>query len=305
MNYRTVLSIMQSFEQGAAKIDFVSPIVSAVCGALASQGRLPGPVVFTPGAKSYADNNGLSNIIQGRYDPPEHTGLQGQTYTKLTRLQTSNDVDNCNKVISDLIFGRLGDHGRDVAGRLAHVVGELHDNVASHAGGVGFSCAQVYDYTTGPTVEFAIADNGCGMLRNVRNADATIMDDADAIRWCLKEGNTSAPRHSSWAQRLPEDALYNPYPDSVETRSEENNHLGKGLSHLDKLICETGGELWIWSGDGQYVWQPTSKGTIRRSETSWQGVAIEFSVPVTRKVIDATPSADVDKYRDLGRRFGI
>ena len=79
---------------------------------------------------------------------------------------------------------------RFVLDKTARVVGELHDNVASHASGRGFSAAQFYRQGRS-RLEIAIADGGSGFLRNVRRVMPNITTHGAAIEWCLKKGNVS------------------------------------------------------------------------------------------------------------------
>lgn len=180
--------------------------------------------------KGYAQHSGLLAAMTVGYQPPQRGGTQGISYTKLTRLSTPIEVEYCNQIASDLIETPFaGFSGRAVSG-VRKVVGELHDNVASHASGTGYSCAQVYKYGGCRHLCFAIADGGVGLLKNSRIADLQIATDADAIEWSLKRGNTSARREiDPMAQRLPEDAIWNPYPDRVQFRRSEDHHAGEGL----------------------------------------------------------------------------
>ena len=117
-----------------------------------------------------------------------------------------------------------------VADQLAKVVGELHDNVASHASGLGFSCAQAYNDAGAKRIEFALADRGRGMLRNVRELFPEVESHPEAIAWCLKRGNTTARNESDpWAQRLPDDAMVSPFPGNTRPESREDHHIGEGL----------------------------------------------------------------------------
>ena len=102
------------------------------------------------------------------------------------------------------------------------------------------------------SIEFAIADRGRGMLRNVQKVSPSIQTHSDAIKWCLYPGNTTAHNKSSWDQRLPEDYIINPYPTSVATSTCENHHMGLGLSKLADLVRDYGGSLWILSGNSHF-----------------------------------------------------
>jgi hypothetical protein len=144
---------------------------------------------------------------------------------------------------------------------------------------MGFSCAQVYKEANCRRIEFAIADAGCGMLHNVRKVLPQINDHAEAIRWCAQRGNTTAGGRDPWAQRLPEDAMFSPYPTGTDTFTEDDHHVGEGLWKLSELIQSVGGSLWIASGDAQYR-HHNGETSTEPCRITWNGVAIEFEVRI-------------------------
>lgn len=261
-------------------------------------------LVFSGDSRSYAANNGLLDVILGDYSFPKRGGLQGVTYTKLTKLATHAEVDGCNAVINDLIQEQLEPFSPLMASQLRKVVGELHDNVASHARGLGYSCAQVYTGSGDYRIEFAIADAGCGMLKNVQSVVPEINSACDAIQWCLQKGNTTAQnrKDEEWVQRLPEDARWNPFGDTVAVRSTENHHIGEGLWRLSELVRSVDGNLWIASGDGQYRCV-SGKEQTAQNRFNWSGVAIEFELTV---IPGRGPSLEQQqKLERLAERIGL
>jgi hypothetical protein len=159
-------------------------------------------------------------------------------------------------------------------------------------------------YTAGgqKRIEFGIADVGCGMLANVRRADALVTNHSSAIQWCLKRGNTSARVDDFWAQRLPEDATAAPFPGPIFRDEGGNHHAGLGLYHLRHLIRRFGGSLWIWTGDAEIMY---SRGELRKATTGnliWQGLAIEFEVIVPQEAHEPDDFADL---RELARQLGF
>lgn len=281
MDHPTACEIFQN-SAGSREIRFVTPIISVMLAAACVQeGRqnLSKRVTFGNDAQNYAKNNGLLDILQGRYEFPKRTGNQGITYSKLTRLSTYSEVEACNQVTNDLIYEHLGALSEDIASKVCGVVGELHDNVASHANGTGFSCGQVYTSGGGRRLIFSIADTGCGMSANVRRVCESIQSDDEAIRWCLQRGHTTAGFQHEWAQRLPEDSFFNPYPTTVETTSNENHHVGEGLWRLCELVKLLEGKIWISSGAGSFFWQH-GKEMTSSNRINWNGVAIEFEIDV-------------------------
>jgi hypothetical protein len=239
------------------QVEWLSPIIvamlaAAVAGDVRARERVRERISLSPEQQAYSLTCGLQAIIEGRYETPSVTGLQGLTYTRLTRLASPHEVDACNAVINNLFYEQLGKNGEEFIRLLSKVVGELHDNVASHARGVGFSSAQRYRRAGGDVIQFAIVDCGIGMLRNVKRVAPSVTTDERAIDWCLQRGNTTAVSDGDdWAQRLPEDSLFSPYPETVRTIAGENHHQGLGLWHLREIVRAAGGSFWVASGAGQ------------------------------------------------------
>jgi hypothetical protein len=139
------------------------------------------------------------------------------------------------------------------------------------------------------------------MPYNVNRVIGGSRSDEEAIAWCLLDGNTTAVSRDEWAQRIPEDLIDSPLPESLSMRTDDH-HLGLGLGHLVRLVETTHGELWILSGKGQYHFGPHG-GQLRRAGTNWQGVVMELSIPVVQ-TSTARP-ADEKALDDLGRRLGL
>ncbi len=257
---------------------------------------------FSDSCRRYAENNGLIDTLDGQYQFPVRGGLQGIHYTKLTKLATHDEVDACNAIVNDLFTYQLGGYSPVVIRQLTKVIGELHDNVASHANGAGFSCAQVYRDPAGQRIEFAVADAGCGMLENVSRKTPAIVDDRSAIRWCLQKGNTTAITTGDWAQRLPDDAVCNPYPEGIETFATEDHHLGEGLWQLAELVRGSSGSLAVLSGTGEYF-VAEGKESVKKSALAWPGVVIEFEITVPLDAGEAQLQSD--RLEEIAKRIGI
>ena len=284
-------------------VQFVSPILSVMTAAMNLQVPIGKVLRFSGCSRGYAENNGLIDALQGKYQFPKRTGKQGVTYTKLTKLATHSDVDRCNTIVNDLVFEQFADFNREMVGRLAKVIGELHDNVASHASGAGFSCAQVYCDSESRRIEFAIADIGCGMLRNVQRIRADITDHAQAIQWCLQRRHTTAHTPTNdWIQRLPEDVIVSPYPDNLATRSNEDHHVGEGLWLRCELVRTLHGKLWVLSGNGEYLLENGQERTSV-SPLTWSGVAIEVELIIPNGNLAATEQQA--KLEELAKRIGL
>lgn len=268
MNYNAALQAVGAARAGAAYVDWVSPAVS-VCLA-AERTRLdPVNAVFRGEASRYASVIGLTEALSGT-DPIHAAGyLHGKTYSPLEWLRTHAEIHRCNTTIGQLLSHQVA----DVALRreLNKIVGELHDNVASHSRGKGFCAAQVY----GDRIEYAIADAGCGFLRNVRSADSTVQADLAAIQWAFVRGNTSAP--------APAPSPFGPQkgvggPEVGLDADDGDTHAGWGLDELRQMIDHTNGYMWVASGTAGCTysggtWQPYSL------TVPWPGVFIEFQVP--------------------------
>lgn len=285
MKFSNAVSLIQRIRDLGqdAQVSFVTPIVSSMLASLATS---PGGseccsrISFASDCEGYAANNGLRDALSGNYEFPMRSGKQGATYTKLTRLATHAEVDRCNEIVNDLFFSQLSGFNECVVGELAKVVGELHDNVASHANGAGFSCAQVYDQNGGKRIQFAIADAGQGMLRNVQRIKPALQSHQEAVNWCFQRGNTTARRvEDPWAQRLPEDAVCNPFPSAQRYSELENHHVGEGLWKLAELVRGLRGGLWILSGDGQFRYENGQEWNDT-CPIQWHGAAIEFELVV-------------------------
>lgn len=285
-------------------VNFVSPAMATLlaveqtrCGDF----NLNSHVQISEKSRSYAQNYGLLAHLAGAYEPASRPPA-GARYSKLTRLLQSADVDGCNEILGDVIHNEIDPINAVIASEIARVIGELHDNVASHARGVGFSAAQVYQDSDGShRLEFAVADGGCGLLSNVRKAAPLVMTNVDALKWCLTKGNTTG-KVDDWAQRIPEDDQFNPYPPEIPTRSSANNHAGLGLSLLEELASLRQAELWLCTGDTSLT--ITSSGrTFGASTIPWMGFAIECVITV--KPVAEYTSEEHSALEELAKGLGI
>lgn len=235
MHYSDAEHIIESLRsKNNPVVSFVSPVVSVMAATSKIHCEPIENLVFGTQAKGYAVSNGLMSVIENNYSFPLRRGRQGVTYSKLTQLANHNEVDACNAIVNDLIHSQLSKFGSTIVNELCKIVGELHDNVASHANGAGYSAAQVYGDGATKRFEFAIADAGCGMLQNVQSINSDFTESSKAISWCLQRGNTTALPLDGMAQRLPEDALSNPYPPDVKLKQSEDHHAGEGCGNFRK-----------------------------------------------------------------------
>jgi len=281
MNYQDAIKTMQDVTNESLShtaVHFVSPVLSCICAALSQRGDCKNPVRFHGDSQGYAQANGLASLLEGNYQPGDRSGQQGITYSRLNRLLENHEVEAGNRVIADLLYEQFG--STKFTSRLAGVVGELHDNVVSHAAGAGYSCAQTYKHGGQRRVEFAVADLGIGMLSNVKKIVPNMESDLEAIKWCLRKGNTTARGIDEWAQRLPDDSMGSPIPGSVFRAGTENHHVGLGLYQLRQLVRLFQGKLWIWSGETQILIQGGERNVLINPAGNWEGVVVELEVTV-------------------------
>ncbi len=276
MHFESALRVLAKLDNsgGLVQVDWVSPVVSSLLAALSLQKRDEiYRIRFSPECQGYAENIGLLSILDGDSEPISVRGNKcGETYSPLASLAFHSEVERCNSTVNGVFRKALGTTALVKA--VCKVVGELHDNVASHAKGKGYSAAQIYRPSSAPdSLEFAIADSGCGFLSNARRTDRSICTDEQAIRWALTKGTTSATPADPFAQRSLED---------WDLRADDDAHQGLGLWLLRTLVKRTDGRLWVMSGNAQYL---LDRNTDRSGVCArhWPGVVIELEIPVNSK----------------------
>lgn len=297
LRYAEAIAAVEAFNAGSCEVRFVTPILSVCLASQAARGaKGSSPSInFAGDSDSYARNTGLSDAMRGCWKPTMTSGgLLGVSYSPLNQLARAVDVERCNSVINTLFRHRLA--GRLASG-ICKVVGELHDNVASHARGAGFSAAQVYG---GSELTFAIADSGCGLLTNAKRVGGATTD-AEAIVWAFGKGNTSARKVADpWAQRWAPGTS----DPQVDDGAEENAHQGLGLYQLEQLVMQSGGSLWVSSGAAQRLMRDGAwQGECSDSPVRWQGLAIEVCLPLESGLKSPTPYTE--GLGDLASELGL
>jgi hypothetical protein len=285
-------------------ISFVQPVLACIIAATRLANDQTPNVRFDGDSRVYAEHSGLAHAMHGRYEAMvrPRSSSEGHTWSRLSTLHQHAEIEACNKTINDLLFAQLTSVPRSVLDAAARVVGELHDNVASHANGRGFSSAQFYQaHRSHPArLELAIADFGCGFLRHVRAVVPNITTHADAIRWCLKKGNTAwqPPRCTSptdWAD---------PYAEAESRSGQRDHHMGYGLSLLTELVRGTQGTLWLWTGDASYTVLSNGLDEMKHAPIAWPGVVIEVTLyPDRVRRVDLDPLAA--KLGSLAKELGL
>jgi hypothetical protein len=217
-------------------------------------------------------------------------------------MRDEAEAHACNTLIANLFHEQLQAIDPKFVAELSTVVAELHENVVAHSNSAGFSAAQVYHRLNGRVIQFAVVDAGCGMLHNVRRVQSDITSDAVALDWCLVPGHTT---RDQMRQRLPADAIANPYPTGIQTSVLDTHHKGHGLGDLLNLVSRWNGRFSVKTGiaERRYV-EGVSPRTYDVLET-WKGVAIEVELPVP--TIGSTPlTTEDDKHlSEVGRRIRL
>lgn len=288
------------------ELRFIQPVISTFLACA----RLARPTLHVhlredkPGLREYAERSGLSEALTGNFAALSgpRRGLQGLTWSPLTTLFHHAEIEACNQTINDLIFAQLAEMPGAALNSLAKIVGELHDNVASHASSRGFSAAQFYPENHGhpARLELSVADHGRGFLRNVRRTRPAINSDADAIRWCLEKGNTAAvpgelSRHpAEWND---------PYAGTDGGAGQQDHHMGWGLWLLSELVRSTGGELWIWSGEASYTINRDGRDDVSSTSPPWSGVIINITFYPANLRSSSGPNSE--RIRALAEELGL
>lgn len=298
MNNRTLIASVQRLRRGEqVDLAFLSPIVCAGLAAWFLEDSSARALVRLSGdAAWYSDVIGFSALLAGDIQPRPAASRPGtarrQTMSPLTSLAHPAEVESCNERVTSILrdTNMMTLEEQASAGPLRMLVGELHDNVASHAKGRGYSALQVY----ADRAEFAVCDYGCGFLRNVRRVVPAVDTHWKAIEWVLVRGHTTAKPPDPFAQR--------DGPDWDE-QVEHNHHMGIGLWRLVQLVERTSGELWIWSGDTTYH-RTGHEYSFRPAPVIWPGVMIELVVPklTTPPVLGDFSRDDLDS---VGSELGI
>lgn len=76
----------------------------------------------------------------------------------------------------------------------------------------------------------------------------------------------------------------NPYGDGVDTRGNDNHHVGLGSWKLAEICRATNGSLGVWSGDAR--WQIHAGKAETVAAPVWQGVVAGLRLPVAAAVDD-------------------
>ena len=282
-------------------IDFLTPSTAALIACACHRSKRP-PVNFANDmAQRYGEYSQLTNVLSG-YHANARVPSYKNTCSRLCQVKDESDIDIATASIKTLLSTYLA-HGMEVVKSLVRVIGELHDNIYSHAEGLGYSMAQVYRGST-PRVEVAVVDAGIGLKRSVRTVQP-VGSDREALSLCIGKGFSTKKEVNSWAQSL-ELGMPNPFGPGITTRTSTNNHQGLGLYLLTDLIRRLDGKLWICTGNGSLI---QNGGKIHYTENRWvwQGTAIRIIVNLvnrsSRSLLGISPQ--ISSHRKLRVREAL
>ena len=253
---------------------FYSPGFWTAFACRALQQHVPADVIDFEGSdnESYSKAMRLQEILGGT-DDYDHIRLRdGQTYSSLEHLNCAEATDGATSRIKKCIRGLFDGTGAEqFVDGVGNIVAELHDNVWSHGRASGVSMAQRWEQTS--EFEFALADHGLGFLRELRRVGLGAgLDDSGAIRWCIQQGNTTSPGANEWAQKLPGDAIGNPFQGIENTTDSDVHHAGLGLWKFVELVRLFRGTAWIASGSACLLISPGREAIL--PIRPWGGVAM-------------------------------
>lgn len=232
---------------------------------------------------------------------------KGANYSPLAVLDAEEKTNEATHDVAGCIRTWFNGSGLEpFAAELCDVVGDLHDNVWSHAKSPGISMAQKWCQQESNCLEFALADAGYGFLAELERSGVKnktgIVDAEGAIAWCIVRGNSSKIKEEDpWTQRLPEDAMGNPIGPIAKIKTKENNHLGLGLAKLVELVTKFKGQLWLASGDAMLTIDSKGGRKYQRLPFNWKGVLLScrFNVAVVEQVVAAQQDEVVDEIDEL------
>lgn len=235
---------------------------------------------------------------------------KGENYSPLAVLDAEEKTNEATRDIASCIRTWFrGGELETFAAELCDVVGDLHDNVWSHAKSPGISMAQKWPSADGQSaiLEFALADAGYGFLRELIRSGVSrregIEDPVAAIAWCIVRGNSSKIKQEDpWAQRLPEDSMGNSMGPIARIVTKENNHLGLGLAKLVDLVTKFKGTLWLASSNAILTIDAKGGTKYQHLPFNWNGVLLScrFNVAVVEQVIRNEAAGDaIDQIDQL------
>lgn len=277
--------------------DYCTPGFWVLMTALSSAKKYPlERIKFSSGdQKGYATTIGFEEHVTGVTCPYERPN-SGRNYSPLIKLSDRGSTDQATTTINNCLRDICEDMEVDI-NDLCNVIGELHDNVWSHGMATGFSAAQKHKvpYEEDYYIEFALADSGMGLKREMERAGKPVTNHQEAIHWCIQEGHSTKLREDSWAQRIPDDMIGgSPYGSNIETFDNDNNHQGLGLFKLTSLIKKYSATLYLVTGDCLFCIDEDGAKSYMDTANYWQGVAISCRFRASRLRQGLVTDTDLD-----------
>jgi len=182
-----------------------------------------------------------------------------KTYTPIVQIINRSNTEKIrNSLTSTIIqnFSHLNDFNKqDLKKYLNHIFSELMNNVSDHSKSLVGGYAMAQYYPTKKKVQFAIADKGCGFLKNIQTKFPEINNEYDAILKALERAVTASTNIVYGLTR----------------------NMGYGLYTLETILNETKGKMIIISNNTMLKLENCSK-KYYKLDSDWGGtvVAVEF-----------------------------
>lgn len=271
-------------ELDCSQVNFVDPlgmtVLAAVLERLDKRRRVSMPWLKTS-TTSYLERMDFFNgIVVDDVDIPQNRVRNDQrsNLLEITRVKDSGKSEEVADQLATAIVGKIIGRGPkpidfnapdaeyDQYYRpLRYALSELVENALTHAKREGalnasvWVAAQYYkDQQNGGRIQVAVVDNGCGFLATLQNhAELRAKTHAEAIRTALQP-KVSCNRDIG------------PFGESVNE--------GVGLTTTVRIAKETGGAVYIASGNALYIdgeqSQVKRRDLLQPLEGMWNGVAI-------------------------------
>lgn len=310
LNNRRCASVHEALHRAFQGSGYCSPgLWAALAVSSRQQGLNCGQVLEVIGEQNtgYGKAIGIEAAIGAADTYHLQRSNQGLNYSPLVVLDAEERTNAATRDIAGCVRTWFDNEPlRRFAQELCDVVGDLHDNVWSHAKSTGISMAQKWREPSNDDnhLEFSLADAGYGFLRELTRAGVAqrlaIQTPTEAINWCVVRGNSSKIKDEDpWTQRLPEDAMGNPMGAIGRIRTKENNHLGLGLAKLVDLVVTYRGQLWLASDDAMLTIDSKGGKKCQVLPFPWPGVLLScrFSTSTVDRVMRGQRPAvdDIDK----------
>lgn len=225
-----------------------------------------------------------------------------QPITKLDMLEIYNERRQSNREIGDLITERaekmatvLASGNEEMKLLMTFCLREMLRNIREHSDSLeGWYCAQYWRYDD--IVEFAIVDNGRGILKSLNSNityAAEFMDDKSALLKALQPGVSRAFLENE---------------DVEEFRIDPWKNSGYGLYMVSQLCAKLGGDFVIASGDTAIRVGQDINGNIiyDNYQTNVQGTAIRMRLrrnynvnieKIKKEIIEGAQHNNEDAYK--------